>query len=462
MKEDSQEAERNERQRQLGEELEKLQEDHRASQGAKIIMRTRAFGTSYRVFLGNHAELRGFLDHIAAPLVNVNMWDERHRYRVDYALDEVARLLHNYISAVISLVDATRVFVRTHYAGTELFKEYERRVKSDFADAPLHRFLQDLRNYSLHYRLPAMRAITSFKRRKDGGFDLDNAFRLDTNKLKEWDGWKAKAREYLETLGSEADLRHIIDAYEPVVTDFQRWLADRINQEHISAIKELANLEKRMARVERDWRISWGDSQVLLEEEAAHESSEVPLAERSTDAATSDFGTIDDLIATFYESTSYPLGGLPNLDRFRSLFLPGAYLVRIEEGKAYLTDIDGYIKDFLVTLTEGKIVAVSEVEVDRRGSKFGNIAHVVSTSIAHSIENGRTKVTRGFHSLHLVEDEGRWIITSMLWGSIEPASDLEAADSASGIEDSATSDAQETSREEALQPDDGGEARGEP
>ena len=204
---DPQQASQAERQ-QLADELERLQELHRSSEGNRILRRTRAFETSYQVFLGNHAELRGFLDHIAAPMVNVQMWNERHRYRLDYALDEVARLLHNYVSAVMSLVEVTRRFVRRHYAGTHLFKEYERRVKRDFADAPLHRFLQDLRNYSLHYRLPAMRAVTSIRRREDGGVDFDNAFKLDVNALEEWDGWKARARAYLETLGSEADLRN--------------------------------------------------------------------------------------------------------------------------------------------------------------------------------------------------------------------------------------------------------------
>jgi hypothetical protein len=72
VKEDPQEAERKERQRQLGEELERLQEEHQASEGAKILMRARAFGRSYRVFQGNRAELKGFLDHIAAPMVNVH------------------------------------------------------------------------------------------------------------------------------------------------------------------------------------------------------------------------------------------------------------------------------------------------------------------------------------------------------------------------------------------------------
>src|SRR5215213_6986709 len=105
---DPQGARSEERKRRLGEELRHLREKHQASEGNRILGRTYAFATSYSVFRGNHAELRHFLDHIASPTVDAHMWDERHRYRINYAQDEVARLLHNYVSAVMSLVAATR------------------------------------------------------------------------------------------------------------------------------------------------------------------------------------------------------------------------------------------------------------------------------------------------------------------------------------------------------------------
>ena len=79
----------------------------------------------------------------------------RHRYRLDYGQREVVRLLHDYVAAAFSLVDATRVFVNEHYTDTGLLRVYNDRLKRDFSEAPLHRFLQDLRNYTLRYRLPA-------------------------------------------------------------------------------------------------------------------------------------------------------------------------------------------------------------------------------------------------------------------------------------------------------------------
>jgi hypothetical protein len=416
--EDSQHAGREQRRQQLGEELKTLEDMHQDSEGRRVLARTHAIEDSYYVFLVSQGQLKAFLDHIAANAVWPHMWDMRHRYKLTYAQREVARQLHNYVAAAFSLVAATRAFVKEHYADTGLLREYNDRVKRDFSEAPLHRFLQDLRNYTLHYRLPATRAVNSFKRREDGGFDFDNGFRLDVDKLREWDKWTAKAREYLEALGSDANLVDIIGAYEPVVTGFHEWLAARIKEEHATEIQELYDLEVRLKEVQEEWEAAWGDPQVE-QEEPPQESSRVPLAEPSSEADASDLATIDDLIAAFYESTSFPFGGLPNLDRFRSLFLPNARLIQAEAGRSYLIDLDDYIREFHKELAEGQLTALSETETGRKKTQFGNGAHVLSTSEGSSRQGESTKHTKGLHSFHLVQDGGRWCIASMYWFVVE-------------------------------------------
>jgi hypothetical protein len=79
-------------------------------------------------------------------------------------------------------------------------------------------------------------------------------------------------------------LAYIIDAYEPVVTGFHKWLSNGINEEHAEAIEELYDLEGRMNKVEREWRNAWDDPQ-LVQEETPHESGRVPLVESSSDAS---------------------------------------------------------------------------------------------------------------------------------------------------------------------------------
>jgi hypothetical protein len=162
--------------------------------------------------------------------------------------------------------------------------------------------------YTLHYQLPPTRAMNRFKRREDGGTDFDNGFWLDVDKLRKWDDWTVKAREYLDTLGSEAKLMDIINDYEPVVTNFHEWLWGRIQEEHATAIEETFDLERRMMEVERQ---RYGDSDTKQAEEASPSQRSVlaSLAEPTLDVA-SEPATVDDLIVSLYEAISFPYGGV--------------------------------------------------------------------------------------------------------------------------------------------------------
>ncbi len=265
------------RRRWLDRELQRLQEQYQASEGNRILSEIDTFRNSYRVFVGNHAALKRYLDHMDMPEVFIRLWDERHRERLDRALWEVVRLLHNYIASVFSLVDSTRRFMRNNYADTRLFVEYEKRIKADFAEAPLHRFLQGLRNYTLHRSLPATKATFNLKRRDDGGFDYSNSFELDVDKLRQWDGWDKKVRQYLTTLGSTVKLADVIDSYAPVVVRFHQWLGGRLGEEHTETLQELLELETRMKEVEAEWSAAWDahqEEQEQVTDEEEHRGQE--------------------------------------------------------------------------------------------------------------------------------------------------------------------------------------------
>lgn len=406
-----QESRGQEQQREFRKEYRRLWELRDASEGAKVLIRSQVLANSYRVFQGNHAELYRFLSHVATPTVMAHMWAERHRYRLDYARREATRLFHNYVAAALSLADTTRGFMKKHYAGTALFGEYEKRKNRDFADAPLHRFIQRLRVYTLHYQLPPTKAMNRFKRREDGGTDFDNGFWLNVDKLRESGDWTSKAQEYLETLGSEAKLTDIINDYEPVVTNFHEWLWAQIQEEHAAAIQETFDLELRMGEFERELHHDSGMEQTE-EVPPSERSILVSLAGPSLDGA-DERATVDDVIVSLYESISFPHGGVPDLDQFRSLFIPDAQFIDVEPDETYLSNVNEHIRDFHKALNEGSITAVSEIEVARRGSALGSTAHAVSEHETIYVEDGVRKRTRGLYSLHLTKSRERWYITSM-------------------------------------------------
>ena len=403
--------------RESRDEYARLWEERDASEGKRVLVRSRSLGNSLEIFEGNHAELRAFLDHVGSPSVMLHMFNPEHSYRADYALREATRLLHNYVASAFSLVEATRRFVGKLYAGTPLMAEYEDRVRNDFAEAPLHRFLQQLRNLTLHHSVPPMTVSTRFRTRDDGGQDFESGFWLDLEELRKRGDWTGRSREYLDSLGREAKLDDLVDAYRPVVAEFHRWLRERILEEHADAIEEMLDLERRMMEAEgRAYPEGGGGGPPGSPEPEAPEralvlSSLAGPASREDRAA---LATTDDVVVALYESLSYPHGGLPNLDRFQSLFVPDAQIVEVDrDGKAYLENVEGFVGRYHLSLRDHPITFVSERETARRSEPLGDVAHVLSFHETRYVEGGKEKRSKGMYDLHMAKAGERWVITGM-------------------------------------------------
>ena len=416
------EQRQDDRERELRDEYIRLWQERDGSEGHRVLLQNLSLENALDVFRRNHAELKRLLNHVASPSVMAHMWNQEHRYRLDYAQREANRLLHNYVAAAFSLENSTRRFVREHYSGTQLFREYESRVERDFEQAPLHRFLLGLCNHTLHHRLPPVKAMTKFKTRDDGGQDFENGFWLNVEKMRGWNDWTDGAREYMESLGDEAKLDDVIDAHEPVVVGFHQWLWERIGEEHAEAIEATLELERRMITAEdelRRYEIDRGSDERA--DRGRPETLEDPERELILNSLTGPddrpnrdaLATPEDVVAFVYESLTFSHGGVPNLDRFRSLFLPDAQIVRVEEDGTYLTDIDGLIQDYHLSLNEGSVTAVHEHETARRSFPLGDVAHVLSFHETRYIENGEEKRSQGMYDLHMVRARERWAITGM-------------------------------------------------
>ena len=405
-------------------EYMRLWEERDASEGKRVLVRSRSLENSLNIFRGNHAELKGFLDHVAFPEVMVHMFNQEHSYRAEYALREAARLLHNYVASAFSLVDATRRFVRRHYAGTALMEEYQERVRTDFAEAPLHLFLQQLRNLTLHHRVPPMKVSTRFRTRDDGGQDFESGFWLDLEELRKRGDWTGRAREYLDSLGEEAKLNDIIDAYAPVVAGFHHWLRQRIREEHADVIEETLDLERRMMEAEgRPYPEHGGGASGTTEPDAPERASVLsslagPASREDRDA----LATPDDVVVALYESLSYPHGGVPDLGRFRSLFVPDAQIVEVDrDGKDYLEDVEGFVGRYHLSLRDDPITSVSERETARSLEPVGDVARVLSFHETRYVEGGEEKRSEGVYDLHMVRAGERWVISPGCTCATNPA-----------------------------------------
>jgi hypothetical protein len=121
------------------------------------------------------------------------------------------------------------------------------------------------------------------------------------------------------------------------------------------------------------------------------------------------------IVKASYAALSGPPGQSLNLDRFRSLFLPGAQLVSVSTDEKQPLVRTMTVKEFVDMITtrigkEGHI----EHEIAARSELYGNIAHIWS-----SYESRRTpqdsQVIRGINSIQLFNDGQRWWISGAQW-----------------------------------------------
>lgn len=126
---------------------------------------------------------------------------------------------------------------------------------------------------------------------------------------------------------------------------------------------------------------------------------------------------IDILVTALYETICGPAGQERQWDRMRTLFFPGAHMIRtsIREGgtpQALVMDVETYISTTAGFFNEQGFY---EWEVARRIDRFGNIAHVFSTYEARHDPTEAAPFKRGINSIQLFYDGQRWWIMNMLW-----------------------------------------------
>jgi hypothetical protein len=130
-----------------------------------------------------------------------------------------------------------------------------------------------------------------------------------------------------------------------------------------------------------------------------------------------DTESIDKTVHALYETISGPAGVARDWKRFRSLFFPGARLVRtlISDDlipRAFPMDVHEYETD---TSDYFRREPFYEAEVAHKVDRFGNIAHVISVFEARRHPEDVEPIRRGINSIQLFYDGNRWWIISVIW-----------------------------------------------
>jgi pimeloyl-ACP methyl ester carboxylesterase len=132
-------------------------------------------------------------------------------------------------------------------------------------------------------------------------------------------------------------------------------------------------------------------------------------------ASYKDVSTLDGLMDALYESITFAQGEKPDLERFKSLFIPDAPFIRITPDGPIQMDLDGFISSFSSRVSSGVLKSFYEAEVSRKTHSYGGIAHVFSTYEKGINTLDPQFLGRGINSLQLFHDGERWWACGITW-----------------------------------------------
>jgi DNA polymerase III alpha subunit (gram-positive type) len=245
--------ERDRQRQQFGRELQELDREIEVSEGYRFYNRMSLLEKSYFVFDVNYLNLKHILNEFEQPMVFLKLWEEKNRNRFDLFINDVIRLLHNYLAGARTLLDHIRMLQDDMFREIDFSDEYRTRWNQQFGGSALPQFVEDLLIYMLHKGVPFALAELSFDR-LGSGVEVDSAIRLDTSKLGEWDGWSEKGREYLDTLDYKVRLDDIVKEHAANLAAFHQWFVTRQSELHQEAAKELEELKSKRQHLQQNLR----------------------------------------------------------------------------------------------------------------------------------------------------------------------------------------------------------------
>jgi hypothetical protein len=225
-----------------------LMDELKNSPERALFLKLEALRASFRVFAGNYRELLKLLNVVENPEVAIRLKGVERRAESHKVLEEITRLLHNFLASARSLLDHTNTHMTKLYIGHPLLSEYETRRADFLTSTPVHQFVQRLRNYAQHYKLPLTGSLLSYEAPKD----LTITYYLNTGELRKWKGWSSTGRKYLESFQDILPVRKLAEDYVSLVKEFFGWLDKSQLEVNSEKLERLREIEKRFARLTED------------------------------------------------------------------------------------------------------------------------------------------------------------------------------------------------------------------
>jgi hypothetical protein len=214
----------------LGDEIEQLP-------GFKLDQEFLGLDITLYIFHRNFVDLSTIITFLTTDPRAAKFYTVENRNKLNELGHEVICKIHNYVAAVLSLLEHTRNLYKKLYRGNNLFPEYQERIDKDFKFDPLSKFVQDLRRYFQHYKS----AIIMFRTTLDNNGRPIRNISIPLDDLLAFKDWTEPAQNYLKTVQGRVDVLEVATAYQDRVIAFYNWFRSRQEEIHADELKELDN-----------------------------------------------------------------------------------------------------------------------------------------------------------------------------------------------------------------------------
>lgn len=201
-----------------------------ASDAYKIYTRLNDLDIKFFVFEQNYLELKTFINHWTHSDNMHILFHQQEMQKRLIIIRQVIRMFHNFVSSASMLVEHTRKLIRKHYEGTDFLYDYFKEVKLRFSGNADSKFIEDIRNYTLHYGLP----ISGVTVNLDFSDQPEHTafFYMEKTRLISAD-WKwNKGKDFLINAEEKIDVGDLSDSYFQQILDFHSWMHSSLQTLH--------------------------------------------------------------------------------------------------------------------------------------------------------------------------------------------------------------------------------------
>ena len=218
-----------------------LQDKIMNSEAYKIYRRLQRLKINFEIFRRNYDDFKSLLIKLEDTEWFLQLWQPKNRKELEIVLIEITRRLFNLVASAKSFIDYSRDIVRKNYSGTKFYKQYRKEVRVRFINNSMTQFVEDLRNYSVHYSFPLAEATVNAESDLIGkGIHINHNIVLEKNNLLKWSNWQ-KGKAFLETSDEQIVVDDLMGKYFEAVSSFFKWTMERLRNLHS---KELIWLEE--------------------------------------------------------------------------------------------------------------------------------------------------------------------------------------------------------------------------